>query len=438
MTYQIEQVQALIAEIDRVLRQPRSFRFWTYWTRLRLQKRTLERVRNFLVMQQRPSISAPAEMTSPASVLPTVASLGALSSDLEQLRLQLIQPLQTEIATLNQQRDSLLQEIRTLEARKVQILSQPQPTLDSAEVERLQALRDRTDHLLTSMDTSLHLALTSLQRNLDTYQESLAQGIDRMHGLGHQGEVLFSSLVNHLAQQLGREASAYIHAPQAEPALDTVQPTTEPETPSRSLVVSFQSSQNQISEEQTTAFPSEPKSVSNPENLSPVLPQADLQAASQAASQSDTIHNLSDLFDIWEEQGESLHSKASESPSQVGQPAVSESLVEDLTLSTMDDLFADEFLIPDDNASQVTVETLFDSPEWDSDTPAGNPVPRAIQPVASHPASNPASLMSDQQGSDRRDPPPSNDLTLDEIHAIFADAPSVSSTPQDVKSDRST
>lgn len=420
MTYQIEQVQALIAEIDRVLRQPRSFRFWTYWTRLRLQKRTLERVRNFLVMQQRPPVSPSAEVTSSASVPPSVASLAALSTDLEQLRLQLIQPLQTEIATLNQQRDSLLQEIRTLEARKVQILAQPQPTLDSAEVERLQALRDRTDHLLTSMDTSLHLALNSLQRNLDTYQESLAHGIDRMHGLGHQGEVLFSSLVNHLAQQLGREASAYIHAPQAEPALDTVQPTTvqpatTPESPSRSLVVSSQSPQNQISEEQATVFPLEPQSGSNLESLPPV--------SLQSASQSDTIHNLSDLFNIWEEQEESLQS---DSPSQVVQPAVGESCMEDLTLRTMDDLFADEFFIPDNNASQMTVETLFDSPEWDSETPTANPVPRGIQPVAA----NPTSQVSDQPVSDRSDKP-SDDLTLDEIHAIFADVPSISSAPKD-------
>jgi hypothetical protein len=77
--------------------------------------------------------------------------------------------------------------------------------MDEADLARLQALRDRTDFLLTSMDSSLHLAFGSMQKNVEVYQTTLHTGLDRMHHLGYQGEVLFSTLVNRLAQQVGRD-----------------------------------------------------------------------------------------------------------------------------------------------------------------------------------------------------------------------------------------
>ena len=54
--------------------------------------------------------------------------------------------------------------------------------------------------------SSLQLAFGSMQKNVEVYQATLHTGLDRMHHLGYQGEVLFSTLVNRLAQQVGRES----------------------------------------------------------------------------------------------------------------------------------------------------------------------------------------------------------------------------------------
>lgn len=427
MTYQTEQVQALISEIDRALRQPKGFRFWAYLTRFRLQNRTLERVRNFLVMQQRPPVPAPPLVGAAAKTPPpAVASLASLNTELEQLRLHLVQPLQTEITRLSQQRDSLLQEVRTLEIRKAQLEAPSQPILDRGEIERLQALRDRTDSLLTSMDTSLDLALTSLQRNLDTYQESLAQGIDRMHGLGHQGEVLFSSLINHLAQQLGREASSYIHPPQLESmdptVLKTVPPTATLVSTAPPRDVPSQSPPNQVFVKDDDAF------------ASPIEAQPGPKAEGVAAAESDTIHNLSDLFNIWGSKDDDLPSPgaAEVTPSEVVQTEPDQISMEDLTLSDMDDLFIHEPSIVNDDASRVTMDTLFESADWLAASPTEAPV-SMTQPMT-QPSSAPNVIppVSDRSLNEGQ----SDDLTLDEIHAIFADIPSVDASSSRAKSDR--
>ncbi len=230
MTYQIDQIQSMISEIDRVLRQTRRRKFWTIFTNHALQRQALERCRNFLVMQQRPTPPTASARTSlqlvptanPASVAMAEANLAL---ELQRLRQEVMHPLRSDVAALGNQRTALQEEIQALMFQKAQLLADCEtvrlnlaqtipssqkaaphaPALDEAELARLQALRERTDFLLTSMDSSLQLAFGSMQKNVEVYQTTLHTGLDRMHHLGYQGEVLFSTLVNRLAQQVGRD-----------------------------------------------------------------------------------------------------------------------------------------------------------------------------------------------------------------------------------------
>ncbi len=221
MSYQTDHIQSMISEIDRVLRQTRSRQFWTIFSRCEIYRQLLERCRNSLVMQQRPqSVNLLAAPPSPQSA--------QIATELQQLRQDVMQPLRSDIEVLGNHRAALQEEIQALMLQKAQLQSecntyrqtlvttlpvQPYPAIrlsaiDETELARLQAIRDRTDFLLTSMDSSLQLAFGSMQKNVEVYQKTLHTGLDRMHHLGYQGEVLFSTLVNRLAQQVGREMMA--------------------------------------------------------------------------------------------------------------------------------------------------------------------------------------------------------------------------------------
>lgn len=221
----------MIAELDRVLRQSRSWNPWKLWHRFVLQRYTLERVRNFLILQQRPN-SAPHPIAPITSRTPIPAD-PALKSD--------HQRLVQEIQTLTAQRNALKAEIKYLEQTQLlqtnsastqnhepaHPLAAASPTHESRQeisqaeqqLAQLESLRERTDFLLSSMDSSLQLSFNALLKNVEVYSTTLHQGIDRMHSLGYQGEVLFSALVNHLAQGVGRELSSN-SSPTNSPPLD--------------------------------------------------------------------------------------------------------------------------------------------------------------------------------------------------------------------------
>lgn len=73
--------------------------------------------------------------------------------------------------------------------------------------EQLRQLQQQSDRMLTTLEANQRAIFEALVRDLQAYQASLAQGLEKMHSLGTQGEMLFTALVNRLAQQLGREAS---------------------------------------------------------------------------------------------------------------------------------------------------------------------------------------------------------------------------------------
>lgn len=189
----------------------------------------------------------------------------AVLQEMGYLRSSVMQPLRSDIEALQQKKEALAQEIRFLETQRQQytplqqqvnqqqIISDflqslmgrlqenltgqvaqmlvnleadtahdrtlgaapsPYPTVLSPNqrLEHLQMIQAQSDQLLLKLDSTLRVIFESLQTNLQSYQDSLSQGLDKMHGMGQQGEAMFAALVNRLAQQLGREASTYLQS----------------------------------------------------------------------------------------------------------------------------------------------------------------------------------------------------------------------------------
>ncbi|MEH2162826.1 MAG: hypothetical protein V7K38_17810 [Nostoc sp.] len=174
----------------------------------------------------------------------------------------LIQPLRSELERLLQEQATLIQEIRQLEQRRLQnyslaqqltnqdqmiteflqvlmsrlvptltpllaprgeisaissgVINQvnsesatsvTQPLLESADrVEQLTQLARELDQRLLSLDGTVNVVFEALQRNINTYYESLSQALARMHSKGMQGEQLMSSFLNNLTQHLQQQS----------------------------------------------------------------------------------------------------------------------------------------------------------------------------------------------------------------------------------------
>ncbi|NJR25724.1 MAG: hypothetical protein HC786_28215 [Richelia sp. CSU_2_1] len=302
MNSQKYKIQSLIAEIDEVLSKPAPRLPWTGSIDTVHQRHLLERVRTYLVSQdsklpagQKPSINqnvppAPVRVPPPPPRPPQPSAAGpsateqivrAVTGEISNLRENLTQPLQEDIQALRQEHQTLIQEIKELEAKRYQqqSLAQQQanqqqiiaefmqaltgqlqeafarsaspiagnlqnqqlvegsappalsassdsgldasgempeeyPLLTPAQrLEQMQQFQASADSLLMRLDSTMNVVFETLQDNLQTYQESLGQGLDRMHGLGQQSEAMFSAWVNRLAEQLGRETYSWAQRP---------------------------------------------------------------------------------------------------------------------------------------------------------------------------------------------------------------------------------
>ncbi|MEG4968814.1 hypothetical protein QUB11_19540 [Microcoleus sp. B6-A1] len=111
--------------------------------------------------------------------------------------------------------------------------SEEHPLLTPAQrFEQMQLFQSHADSLLMSLDSRMAIVFEALQANLQSYQASLRQELENMYGLSQQSEAMFAALVNHLASQLGREASSYVQQPiDLANNLETVTPTAADESP---------------------------------------------------------------------------------------------------------------------------------------------------------------------------------------------------------------
>ncbi|MEG4029059.1 MULTISPECIES: hypothetical protein [unclassified Microcoleus] len=111
--------------------------------------------------------------------------------------------------------------------------SEENPLLTPAQrLEQMQLFQSHADSLLMSLDSRMAIVFEALQANLQSYQASLRQELENMYGLSQQSEAMFAALVNHLAAQLGREASSYVQQPiDLANNLETVTPTAADQSP---------------------------------------------------------------------------------------------------------------------------------------------------------------------------------------------------------------
>ncbi|MEL6248894.1 MAG: hypothetical protein AAFR15_12890, partial [Cyanobacteria bacterium J06627_15] len=190
--------------------------------------------------------------------------LQALLLEMQYLKENSLKPLRQELTSLKQQRQTLQSEISSLEAQKLtadntqqqinqfletlmerlqanlsqqvaeaiarvsagqtsdqmlaeaiegEFVAADQPRLHPAQrLEQLRLVQAQSDQLLLQLDTTLQTVFESLQKSVESYRESLSEGLEQMHSLGREGEVIFHALVNHIAQQLGQDTSRYLSA----------------------------------------------------------------------------------------------------------------------------------------------------------------------------------------------------------------------------------
>jgi drug/metabolite transporter (DMT)-like permease len=72
---------------------------------------------------------------------------------------------------------------------------------------------DQAQRLLASLDATFSTTFKALQQDLNSYQSSLSQQLNRMQGLEQQGEAILEALIDRLREQLHTEASRPLAAP---------------------------------------------------------------------------------------------------------------------------------------------------------------------------------------------------------------------------------
>jgi hypothetical protein len=289
VTSETSQIQTLIHQIDEVLNKTSPRLPWVMSSDAAQQRQVLEQTRRYLLSLQSEKATSTgnsaatdrsgttenqevtanrSEITQRQETASAEASaqqvLQSVLQEMTYLRTNMLQPMRSDVEVLQQQRESLLQEVRRLEMQRQQYITAQQPpayfqeymqvamkqiqenlsgqvaqmmaamTAQTAQLqgtesmggtdlaalspverlERLRAIQSQSDQLLLRLDTTLRVVFESLQRNLQSYQDSLGEGLGRMHDMGQQGEAVFAAFVTRLAQILGREASSFLQAPQ--------------------------------------------------------------------------------------------------------------------------------------------------------------------------------------------------------------------------------
>ncbi|MDZ7957770.1 MAG: hypothetical protein RMY34_07670 [Aulosira sp. DedQUE10] len=350
MTSRADEIQRLIADIDNLLASNGKRLSKLLSSQAQEPKDVLDRIREFLVRLGESEILASDTQNPPSQQKPRSPLVAkfvdqnhqqsltqtqqlneeqstALSQKLNSEFSVLLQPLQAELATLLQERATLVQEIRQLEQRRVhnysltqqlanqeqiikeflQVLgsrlmptltsqlaqslansassaiaertnsdsggSTDQPFLQSSEqVEQLTSLAKEFDQRLLSLDGTVNIVFEALQRNIRTYHESLSQALTRMHAQGLQGEQVMVSFVNNLTQYLQQfpdhQSSLSATTEAAIPAVNV-----EPDDTSIELV-----------NQPLVNLPAKPEDAASPEDLDAML----LELIADASSSFET------------------------------------------------------------------------------------------------------------------------------------------------------
>ena len=242
---------SLIADIDSIFPQTDSLNSEEQTIVIEQQRLVLAKVRSYLVNFQQnsdiPIQTAPVDKFIDQEAAKQIAQ--AVINQINIRRPEWVNPIQTELEALGEQRQSLLREIRQLEGQRQEIITnflqvlmsqcndslnqQISQTLenfrnqllysqssqemsekspDSFEdyswrqepqnLDNLQQLQQQSDQLLINLDSTFRRVFATLEQDLQAYQTSLYQGLERMHSLGAQGEIKLAAYVNYLTEKL--------------------------------------------------------------------------------------------------------------------------------------------------------------------------------------------------------------------------------------------
>ncbi|RCJ17034.1 hypothetical protein A6S26_31690 [Nostoc sp. ATCC 43529] len=261
---------------------------------------------------------------------------------------RLMQPLRAELEGLLQERATLVQEIRQLEQKRLQnyslaqqltnqeqmiteflqvlmsrlvpnltpLLAQTlanssissagidrpnseplsfanQPFLESPErVERLTQLAQELDQRLLSLDGTVNVVFEALQRNINTYYESLSQALARMHSKGIQGEQLIANFLNNLTEYLQQQS------PSTESSLLEVEAQTPSASPTQPTDINaeFPLPLLELIQPETSSINSEPQTTTLTEDLDAVLLQLGLDSSQSSEIPAELPEEISTLI----------------------------------------------------------------------------------------------------------------------------------------------
>ncbi|WOD41046.1 hypothetical protein [Nodosilinea sp. E11] len=294
---QQDELEALVAEIDSILGEAAPRLPWVMSNDanqrqlLARARACLASVK--AASEAEPQALGPSGLPNDPTAAASSQVLKALLQEMQYLRgqtMQILDPLRNEVTTLRQQRELLLQEVQQLQQQRLQVdqgatlhqlppsweaalqqmahqieanlsaqVSQSVQRLESAtanayglsqgaqgfaegdapgltpaqRLEFLKQLQAQADQVMLGLDQSLRSVFDTLHQSIYSYQDSLNQGLNQMHSLGQQGELMFSALVNHLGQQITPDTLAYLESGQRrelpQPRLETAAPETRGE-----------------------------------------------------------------------------------------------------------------------------------------------------------------------------------------------------------------
>ncbi len=146
---------------------------------------------------------------------------------------------------------------------------------------------EQSYRLAASLDETVNRTFASLRHDINSYQSSLGQQLERMHTMSQQGEAILEVLVKRLSQQLQNEARTQGGA---RPSLDTLFPSREISPPQISPP-QINSSHNSPPAPKSRLSPapaaSEPMAPPNPTRFN--LPNALPQPSANPFSWSDAL-----------------------------------------------------------------------------------------------------------------------------------------------------
>ena len=176
----------------------------------------LEKIRRYLVAQQQQALAA--STTEPAA---TQQIVQVVLSRIDSRLADWFALLQGEVEQLRQQRQSLLGEVQQQKQQQQQLVSESLAGLvercsEALQQKIAQVQPQKSEPLMLSLDSSLRTVFTTLEKDLQGYYDSLSQGLERMHGLGQQGEAKFLAYVRRLTQQIEQFPSPTQPAKEAE------------------------------------------------------------------------------------------------------------------------------------------------------------------------------------------------------------------------------